>query len=122
MGNRFSSGKFAISECDRCGFRFKLKELRELIVKTKKVPIKVCHQCWEPDHPQLLLGMYPVEDPQAVRAPRPDNSYYGTSPGGDGGSRQIQWGWSPVGGGNSITASPNSLVAAVAMGIVSVTS
>lgn len=27
------------------------------------------------DHPQLQLGMYPVDDPQAVREPRPDISY-----------------------------------------------
>jgi len=27
MGNRFASGKNAISECDRCGQRFKLKVL-----------------------------------------------------------------------------------------------
>lgn len=121
MGNKFSSGKNSIAECDRCGFRFKLKELRELVIKTKKVSIKVCPSCWEADHPQLMLGMYPVEDPQAVRQPRPDNSYYGAAPGGAGGSRQIQWGWNPVGGGNAIAASPNSLVARAATGVVTVT-
>ena len=75
MGNRFASGKHAISECDRCGFRYKLKELKKLTIKTKQVNILVCKTCWEPDQPQLQLGMYPVDDPQAVRDPRPDLSY-----------------------------------------------
>ena len=68
MANRFASGKKAIAECDRCGFRFKLKDLKKLIIKTKQVTIKVCPQCWEPDQPQLQLGMYPVDDPQIGRA------------------------------------------------------
>jgi len=75
MGNRFSSGRFSIAECDRCGQQYKLKELIKLVIKTKQVSIKVCPTCWEPDQPQLQLGMYPVDDPQAVREPRPDNSY-----------------------------------------------
>ena len=106
MGNRFSSGKNAIAECDRCGFRYKLKELRTLVIKTKNVNMLVCHTCWEPDQPQLQLGMYPIDDPQAVRNPRPDNSYVvsGLNANGDqsGGSRVIQWGWNPIGLSNSL--------------------
>ena len=75
MPNRFASGKYAIAECDRCDGRYMLKELRTQTVKTKPFKIKVCHECWDPDHPQLQLGMYPVNDPQAVREPRPDVSY-----------------------------------------------
>lgn len=89
MSNRFASGKHAIAECDRCGFQYKLKELKPLVVKTKEVNILVCPTCWEPDQPQLQLGLYPVDDPQALRNPRPDNSYES--------SRDIQWGWNPVG-------------------------
>jgi hypothetical protein len=73
--NRFAAGKYSIAECDRCGWRFKLTALRKLTIKTKQVNIKVCPACWEMDHPQLQLGMYPVDDPQAVREPRPDISY-----------------------------------------------
>lgn len=76
MGNRFASDRRAIAECDRCGFRFKRKELKELIIKTKNVNILVCPECWEPDQPQLLLGMFPVDDPQAIRNPRPDFTGY----------------------------------------------
>ena len=75
MPNKFSSGKFAISQCDRCGFRFNLAQLKTLVIKTKEVNIRVCPECWEADHPQLKLGMYPVNDPQAVRNPRPDTTY-----------------------------------------------
>ena len=112
-GSRFSSGKFAIAMCDRCGFKYKLKQLKTLVIKTKNVNIKVCPECWEEDHPQLQLGMYPVNDPQAVREPRPDRRYYSPTGagGGDGGSRVIEWGWNPVGGAASYDASltPNGL-------------
>ena len=79
MANRFTAGKRAISECDRCGIRVKLKDLKKLIIKTKQVAIKVCNECWEPDQPQLQLGMYPISDPQAVRDPRPDFAGYNES-------------------------------------------
>lgn len=81
MGNRFASDRRAIAECDRCGFRYKRKELKELIIKTKNVNILVCPECWEPDQPQLLLGMFPVDDPQAIRNPRPDFTGYPQSRG-----------------------------------------
>lgn len=76
MPNRFSSGKFSIAQCDRCGFRFKLQKLKSLTIKTKRVNILVCPECWEQDHPQLQLGLYPVNDPQAVRNPRSDITSY----------------------------------------------
>jgi hypothetical protein len=74
--NRFSSGKFSIAQCDRCSFRFKLSKLKSLTIKTKNVNILVCPECWEADHPQLKLGMYPINDPQAVRNPRSDVTSY----------------------------------------------
>lgn len=122
MPSKFSSGKYSIAECDRCGFRYKLKQLKRLVIKTKSINILVCPTCWEPDQPQLLLGMYPVNDPQAVRNPRPDVSYYTTAPGGDSGSRIIQWGWAPVGGARADDAglTPNYLVLNVAIGTVTV--
>jgi hypothetical protein len=75
MPSKFASGKAALGFCDRCSFRFKLRDLRKLTIKTKQVDIKVCRDCYEQDQPQLQLGMYPVNDPQAVRDPRPDTSY-----------------------------------------------
>ena len=139
MGNRFASGKHAISECDRCGFRYKLKELKKLTIKTKQVNILVCKTCWEPDQPQLQLGMYPVDDPQAVREPRKDNSYIQSGYNGlqitantsttvlsdgtpSGGSRVIQWGWNPVGGAraNDLGLTPNYLVASTTVANVTI--
>ncbi len=127
MSNRFSSGKNAIAQCDRCGFRYKLKELKTEVVKTKPYNVRVCSSCWDPDHPQLQLGMYPVEDPQAVRNPRPDTTYYSAGVGADGyvtgGSRVFQWGWNPVGGASSFDTvlTPNNLIAISQVGTVTIT-
>ena len=127
MGNRFSSGKNAIAECDRCGQRYKLTELRRETVKTKIREILVCNVCWDPDQPQLLLGMYPIDDPQAVRDPRPDRSYVSSGLLTDGyqgqGSRNIQWGWNPIGGARLFddTLTPNYLALGVIIGTVTVT-
>ena len=126
MGNRFAAGKHAISECDRCGQRFKLKVLKTEIIKTKNYNLLVCPACWDPDHPQLQLGMYPVDDPQALRNPRPDRSYVvsGLLADGEsgGGSRIFQWGWNPVGGSQGVDAvlTPNNLAMAVEIGTVTV--
>lgn len=137
MPSKFASGKWAIAQCDRCSFRYKLKELKRLVIKTKNVNILVCPTCWEPDQPQLQLGMYPVNDPQALRDPRPDVSY--TLSGNSGlqigltdstnvydagvplmGSRIIQWGWNPVGGARDNGLTPNNLVLQGQIGTVTV--
>lgn len=126
MGNRFASGKYSIAECDRCGQQFKLKQLKTEIIKTKQYQLLVCPECWDPDHPQLLLGMYPVDDPQAVRNPRRDTTYITSGINTDGyssgGSRDIQWGWNPVGGASFQDAgiTPNYLVATTSVGTVTV--
>ena len=126
MGNRFPSGKNSIAECDRCGFQFKLTELKKEIIKTKVYDLKVCPACWDPDQPQLQLGMYPVDDPQGVRDPRPDTTYYasGTTSDGSigGGSRVFQWGWNPVGGASSfdVALTQNALISQVQVGTVTI--
>ena len=115
MPNKFASGKYAIAECDRCAFRYKLVELRTEIIKTKPYNIKVCRTCFYPDHPQLSLGLYPINDPQAVREPRRDLSYVQSGLDADGypagGSRQIEWGWNPVGMKYDYGLTPNTLAA-----------
>ena len=126
MGNRFANGKKAIAICDRCGFQFKLTLLRKLVVKQKIFNTLVCPTCWDPDQPQLLLGEFPVDDPQALRNPRRDTTYVTSGVNADGepsgGSRQIQWGWAPVGGSRLFDAplTPNNLVLNVEVGQVSV--
>ena len=115
MGNRFASGKNSIAICDRCGFQFKLTALKKEVLKTKIYNLLVCDSCWDPDQPQLQLGMYPVADPQAVRDPRPDFAGYVQS-------RDIYWGWNPVGGSraNDAYLTPNVLAMAVQIGTVTV--
>jgi len=139
MANRFASGKWAIAQCDRCDQRFKLKQLKREIIKTKNYELLVCPECWDPDQPQLQLGMYPVDDPQGLRSPRPDRSYVtsgttglqissgnGTSTQQQGfqgeGSRNIQWGWNPVGGAANADdgLTPNYLALAVEIGTVTI--
>jgi len=139
MPSKYASGKYAIAECDRCGQRYMLKELQKQVLKTKLYNIKVCQSCWDPDQPQLSLGLYPVNDPQAVREPRPDVSYILSGTNGlqtsitgctgqaglgtpEGGSRIFQWGWYPVGGSraNDDGLTPNSLVLTVELGTVTV--
>ena len=118
---KFASGKHTIAECDRCGFRFKRTELKELTVRTKPTDMQVCPECWEPDHPQNMQGMYPVTDPQAVSNPRVDKSLAYT--GGDYSSRDFQWGWNPVGGSRGFDdgLTPNVLVLRAYVGTVTVT-
>jgi hypothetical protein len=126
MANRFASGKRAIAICDRCGQQFKLVELKKEIIKTKTYNLLVCKSCFDPDQPQLQLGMYPVDDPQALRNPRRDTTYYtaGLMPDGynSGGSRDIQWGWNPVGGASffDVGLTPNYLVGTTSVGTVTV--
>jgi hypothetical protein len=78
--------------------------------------------------------MYPVYDPQALRNPRPDTSYYQSGLNGlqlttndigvpEDGSRVFQWGWAPVGGSSQFDAelTPNYLVATTYVGTVTIT-
>jgi hypothetical protein len=137
MPNKFASGKNAIAQCDRCDQRYKLSELRTQTVKTKPFKIKVCKSCWDPDQPQLQLGMYPVNDPQAIREPRPDLSYEVSGTSGlqelltdstsilgigypEGGSRIFQWSWNPVGGARNDGLTPNNLAPEGQVGIVTI--
>jgi hypothetical protein len=84
--------------------------------------------------------MFPVDDPQALRNPRRDNSYIQAGLTGlqlentsgsaidetgvpSGGSRVFQWGYAPVGGSRAddIGLTPNNLVLNIQLGTVTVT-
>ena len=106
MGNRYAAGKHTIAECDRCGFRYKLKELKPLVIRG-----------FEKDHPQNRLGLYPVEDPQAIRNPRPDLSRFAESD-----ARNYQFGFNPVGLSDAFNLdNVNDLVGTGGVGTVTVT-
>ena len=114
MGTKFASSRRAIAMCDICGFQYKLRELKELIVKGNKTNIKACPECWNPDQPQNKLGEFPVEDPQALRNPRPDSAELVSS-------RDIQWGWDQVGLNDRFGLTPDNLEGRGAVGSVTVT-
>ena len=94
MTNKFASKKRAIAECDVCGFQFKLRELRSKIVRGRETNILACPECFDGDHPQNRQGMFPVDDPQAVKDPRPDKNLEE--------QRSYQYGFDPVGLNNPL--------------------
>ena len=126
MINRLAPGKIAIAECYRCGQQYQLKKLKTGVIKQRQYQLWVCPECWDPDQPQLMLGTFPVDDPQALRNPRRDTTYVtsGVNFNGNlsGGSRDIQWGWQPVGGAslNDAGLTPNYLVATTFVGTVTI--
>ena len=111
---RYSAAVNAIAICDVCGFQYRLRQLKNLVKKGKVTNIKACPECWNPDQPQLHLGEFVIEDPQAVRDPRPDSAELVAS-------RDIQWGWNPVGFNNNEGLTPDNLEGTGAVGTVTVT-
>lgn len=83
----FASGKHALAICDRCGTTCKLRELKRLVNNNQLTGLKVCGDCWEPDHP---LNSPPLRtaDAEALFEPRPDER--------SADLRNIAWGWKPV--------------------------
>jgi hypothetical protein len=74
MPNRFAQGKKAFGFCSICNARAPLAKLKPQIVKQKVTNSLRCAECLDVDHPQLMLGTFPIDDPQALRNPRPDPS------------------------------------------------
>jgi hypothetical protein len=52
--------------CDRCGFRHKASALMD-----EWTGLKVCKECWEPRHPQDLIGNPRTESPPPWTRPEP---------------------------------------------------
>ena len=61
----YASGKHSLARCDRCGFVEKYLDLKQ-----EWNGLRVCHECFEPKHPQLDPQPYRT-DPEALRDPRP---------------------------------------------------
>lgn len=118
MGNsQFASGKKSIAFCDRCGQKRPYKELKPQIVNQIVTGIRVCRECNDLDHPQWRIGRVRITDPQALQNARPDPNLVA--------SRNLQWGWAPVGFNNTNplfepTPTPNNLIASGAIGTVTV--
>lgn len=88
MTVKYAKGKYAFGMCDTCGQRYDLADLKPQIVAGRMTNTKNCVNCLDKDHPQYFIGRVPVNDPQALRNPRPDVA--------QDESRQL-WGWNPVG-------------------------
>lgn len=68
----YARGKRALGSCDRCGFTYKLNELRYEIYDSRRNGLRVCNECFDKDQPQLKLGQVKTNDPQALFNSRPD--------------------------------------------------
>jgi hypothetical protein len=79
----YAKGKKALGICDRCGFTYKLSELKYEIEDSIRNGLRVCSSCFDPDHPQFKVGELQTSDPQSLFNPRTDTgekestTYYG---------------------------------------------
>ena len=82
----YALGKKALGDCDRCGFTYKLKDLKYEIEDGIRNGLRVCDDCLDIDHPQLKIGEVDTSDNQSLYNPRPDRGekssteYYGFNP------------------------------------------
>jgi len=84
----YARGKKAFGYCDRTGFRYPLSVLVYEYQNGVRTGFRVGKDVFDPDQPQNFLGRVKINDPQALKDPRPDTSLDA--------SRQL-WGWNPVG-------------------------
>ena len=85
--HRYSSAPWALGICDRCGFTYKLRQLKAQIENKRPNGLLVCPECLDQDNPQCQSPRV-TTDAISLRDPRPDSGL-----GGSGGL----FGWSPVG-------------------------
>ena len=83
----FTSDRKVQGQCDRCGFTFKLSELKYEIYDRQNTRKRICPSCYDKDHPQLRLGERSYEDPFPVEDPRLGDDAFPVYP----------HGWNPVG-------------------------
>jgi|TARA_R110001583_G_scaffold101153_1_gene247514 hypothetical protein len=108
----YASGKYAFGYCDRTGFRYKLKDMVEQYEGGRPTGLRVGRDVVDKDQPQLQLGRFNTNDPEALRNARPDGSLAE--------SRKL-YAFNPVGGGNSALGSRTvGLDIAAAVGRVTV--
>ena len=68
----YAQGKKALGQCDRCGFSYKLNNLKYEIVDSKRNGLRVCNECFDVDQPQLKLGDIDTSDNESLYNPRVD--------------------------------------------------
>ena len=85
---------FDIGLCDRCGFQYRLNELRQEYVDRKPSGLRVCPECYDIDHEQYRVSEVITDDPTPPEDPRPDVGLE---------DQRKMSGWNPVGGNNYST-------------------
>lgn len=70
--SKYAKARRAFGFCDKTGFRYPLKDLVDEIKDGVRTGFKVGKDVVDPDHPQNFLGRVKINDPQALRDPRPD--------------------------------------------------
>lgn len=88
MAINYAKGRLAFGFCDQCNQRYDLHDLKPQVVAGRVTNIRNCPYCLDKDQPQYFIGRVPINDPQALRNPRPDTAQTV--------SREL-WGWNPVG-------------------------
>ena len=91
--SNYANGKHAFGFCDRTGFRYRKKDLVPQIENQRPNGLLVGRDVLDKDQPQLQLGRLNMNDPQAIRNPRPDVSLTE--------SRALA-AWNPVRGGSEL--------------------
>ena len=82
----YAVGKKALGDCDRCGFTYKLNDLKYEVQDSIRNGLWVCSECFDVDHPQYKLGEVDTADNQALFNPRVDRgrkestTYFGFDP------------------------------------------
>lgn len=84
----YARGSKAFGFCDLTGRRYPLSELVWEIKLGRRTGFRVGKDVVDPDHPQLYLGRIKINDPQALKDPRPDTSQA---------QANALWGWNPIG-------------------------
>ena len=108
--SKYAKGKFAFGFCDRTGFRYRLKDLKDEYNAGVRTGLKVGKDVFDKDHPQNSLGSFPIHDPQALQNSRPTGGESGRS----------VFSFNPVGDGNGFP-NPNSMKVSSNVGTVTVT-
>ena len=70
--SNYANGKHAFGFCDRTGFRYRKKDLVPQIENQRPNGLLVGRDVVDQDQPQLQLGRLNMQDPQAIRNPRPE--------------------------------------------------
>ncbi len=91
--------------CDRCGLRFKLKDLKWEYFMGHNTGVRVCRYCIDPTHPQLDTRNIKTSDKQSVPNSRSDVI--------DFPQERAMFAWNPV--GTPLTSTVSTYVGTVSI-------